>query len=204
MKKEDVKEQIFQKIEEKLSKQSFNDIRIDVVAQELRISKRTIYELFESKEEILKNVVQRHHKYTVKVFEQIVSDIKNKKITFYVGVEELMKLHIKNKMFTFSDFSDIAYKFPDICNKISQEQFEFSNVLLDLAIEHNIVRANLNKKLFHLIMQSLTSMIFNPKIINEYELDFTKLIEIKEMMFYGILTDEARKTKKDSLDKVKQ
>lgn len=193
MKKESVKEQILQKMEEKLISQSFNDIRIDTIAQELRISKRTIYELFESKDKIFKNVIQRHYKYCVKIFEQIIADMKNEKISFYTGIEELMKLEIKNKAFTLSD---VAYKFPEFCTKMKQKHIEFCDALLDIAIEHKVVKANLNKKLFYLIAQSLATTILDLKVINEYELDFPKLTEIKEIIIYGILTDEARQEKK--------
>jgi hypothetical protein len=66
---------------------------------------------------------------------------------------------------------------------------------LDIAIEHNIIRASLDKKLCYLIIQSLTSVVFDHKIIDEYDLDFHKLKEIHKILFYGILTDEARKDK---------
>jgi AcrR family transcriptional regulator len=192
MKKEYVKEQILLKIEEKLLMQNFNDIRIDAIAQELRISKRTIYELFESKDDIFKNVIQRHNEYCVKIAEKTIANIKDKKITLYDGLKELSKLLQKNTVFSFSD---IVYKFHDICTEIKQKQNEFIDTFLDIAIEHNIIRASLDKKICYLIIKSLNAAVFDPKIIDEYELDFPKLKEIHKIIFYGILSDEARKDK---------
>ena len=197
-KKNSIKEQILLKIEEKLLEQSFNEIRMDTIAQELRISKRTIYEIFSSKDEIFETVIIRYTSFFENKFQKIVNDIKKQKISFFDGINEMMKLLSLNKKTSFTMTSEAMFKFPELITKIKKRRIETFSELIDVAIENNLVRSDLNKKLFYLILQSTMDALVNPKVIKEYEIDFfPAILEIHKTVIGGILTDSARKELSD-------
>jgi AcrR family transcriptional regulator len=192
-KKSSIKEQILLKIEEKLLEQNFNEIRMDTIAQELRISKRTIYEIFSSKDEIYEAIIIRFNTLLENKFQKIISDIKKQTISTFDGIGEMIKLISENKKIHCSITAEAMFKFPELIIKMQKRRWKIFDEFLEIAIENNVVRQNLNKKTLHLVLHSTMNALVNPIISKEYEIDFfTAIVEIHKIIIGGILTDEAR------------
>lgn len=97
-----VKDLIINIVEEKLLKESFKNISIDSIAKELRISKRTIYEIFQSKEDILEVTVDKHIRVLIDAADKIADKISTNELSFIDGVSDLMK-YISDKTIQNSD-----------------------------------------------------------------------------------------------------
>jgi AraC-like DNA-binding protein len=182
MKKENTKEKIIQHIEKKLVHKKSYNICMTTVAKELKMSKRTIYEIFESKDEIFENIVLRFHTNVKKVHDKIIADVKNNEISVYAGIEEFIKAVFKNRYIAHSKIFD---KFPKHSEKIKLDTHEFLNTLLEIAKKRKIIREDLNKRAFYFVLGSVVGTI-----IMKYEIDLDMIAEMNEILCYGIFVNQ--------------
>ena len=137
MKKENPKEKIIQHIEEKLVRKKSYNICLATVAKELKVSKRTIYEIFESKDEIFEHIIQRFYDDVKKFQSKIITDFKNNEIEFYEGIEEFLIRIFENKHLALSKIFD---KFPKHSEKFRSDTLDFLETLIEIAKKRNIIK----------------------------------------------------------------
>ena len=192
MKKEDVKEQILKKIEEKLLIQNLNDIRIDAIAQELRISKRTIYEIFESKESILEMALDRYQRRLMNYANLVASKIQVGEISFTDGIHDLMK-HISERVKFNNELCVILPKKAKKMNSIRKNIFM---KFYDLAVAEGLVKKEINKDIYFSIVQSCAMAVTEQKLKNDNTLTDNNINSIisdyMTIINLGVLTEKGR------------
>jgi AcrR family transcriptional regulator len=189
MKKETPKEKkeiIIQHIEEKLVYKKSYNICLATVAKELKISKRTIYEIFCSKDEIFEIIITRNNDKMNKIIKKIIDDLKSDEINVYTAIEEFLKLIFDYKHYPQSKIFD---KFPKLHEKFRNEKKEFVETLFEIAKRKKVLKDDFNKRTFYIILGAVAhTIVMKPGI------DLEIISEINAMLCRGIFSSQTQES----------
>jgi len=178
MKKEDTKEKIIKYIEEKLTRRSANIICLSNVAKDLKMSKRTIYEIFNSKDEIFENIILRIIAKFKKNYNEIISKIKDNEMNVYDALGEFWKLIFIDRHLAHSKLFE---KYPKYFEKFKSINKEFIDTLFVIAKKRKILKEDFKIKTFYYILSSIAHTI-----VMKYEMELENIVEINELLCYGM------------------
>jgi len=195
MEDKDIKDRILKGAEELFLKYSVRSVSMDDIARHLSISKKTIYQYFADKDEIVTMVAAYHMEKDKTIFEDIKSKAKN-------AVDELVKVAecIKN------DFQKMN---PSVLHDLQKYHVKAWNVWLDhkhnhvresiisnlrQGIEEGYFRPEINAEILGNARLELIQLTFDDRIFNSSK---HSLAEVNQQIFehfaYGLLTDKGRK-----------
>src|SRR5690554_1377955 len=141
----DIKDRIIEKAGELFFQYGIRNISMDELASSLGMSKRTIYENFKDKEDILKSLILKIKDERNKVFKEFIVKGLNVVEVFINVIEIQKKMPVSNAKF----LQDIYKYYPKI-TKIMQEHIEENNAFLQKfllnGIEQGFIREDLNVK----------------------------------------------------------
>ncbi len=188
----DVRELIICEAKRLFFQHGFRRVTMDEIAARLRISKKTIYELFPSKEDLVRAVVLS----ILMPKAARMSDLMEKA----TGVAELFAgavavFHTLGQEISEPMLGDMR-TMPEIWREIEERRLSVLSHLgavIERGKERGEVRADLNTDLFlHIFMQTV-SRIANPAMMLELNLRPSDLAEqVFRIFFYGILTNGKR------------
>jgi len=170
-------------------------VTMDEIASDLRMSKKTVYKFFPSKEILLKTIVQSlMHRVESEVQAITTSDKpfeeKLTSILTFVGktVRKLSHPFMK----------DIQRFAPELWKEIETFRREkiFSKIyqMLHQAQKEGVFREDLNIDLFYLVLVTAMQGIMNPQVLAQQPFSAEEAFKgIFRIMYEGALTDEARK-----------
>lgn len=173
----------------------FTKVTLDEIANDLGISKKTLYKFFSSKEELLKASVLATMRGIEQSLERIVSSDK----LFAEKLAEVMILFGKNwGRFGKTIQEDLPRYVPDLWKEI--EKFRREKLLsklsamMEQAREEKIFREDVNEDiLIHMFIHSIQG-IMNPEVLSQNSFSAQEAFRtIFKVLFEGTLTDEARK-----------
>jgi len=140
----ELKDRIIQEASTLFFRNGIKSITMSDIAMHLGISKRTLYEVFKDKEELLRACIDCHAVCAVKEREEIVSKAENVIDTMMlIYAKHLNDAHSINK----SLWHDLKKYHPQIYQQISQKQGDAMNDLLPLfrkGIEQELIRTDIN------------------------------------------------------------
>ena len=187
-----IKELVLTAIEEKLHANNFRNISIDSIAKELHISKRTIYETFDSKEEIIEMTIDRYKKKFVNFANSIANKIQTGEITFTEGISDLMKYFSEKTTFN-SDFFAIL---PEKSKKIDDEKKNIFMKFYDIAVTEGVIRTEINKEIYFMIIHNFIMAIHNQKLKQEFGIKENNINSVVsdfiDIVSSGILTEKGK------------
>jgi len=146
-----LRERIIQQAIVLFSRDGIKDVSMDYLASSLGISKRTIYQCFKNKEDILKNCILVSQQNMSRTINEIISQSEN----VVYGCLQIINHYKYTRLPTATFWEDIYKYYPEIYQCIL-EDMEKSNIyleqLLKEGIEANYFRKNLhfNETLFML------------------------------------------------------
>lgn len=105
-----LREKVIQKATFLFSRDGIKNVSMDELASSLRISKRTIYQNFDNKEDILRNCILEEYKNLQQRFTKIISEADNTVIAFLQIINEYKSNNLPNGIF----MSDVNIYYPDI------------------------------------------------------------------------------------------
>ena len=157
--KENVRELILRTALEQFTKRGIKDVKMDDIASILSISKRTIYELFTDKEQLLLEALKLHNEIILSEGKQIVRNASH-------TLEIILKLYDKyvdiissiNRKF----FTDLN-KYPDICKskKHNEEQNDKKFLAwIEMGRKQGLFREDANLEIFSYILRKNLETIF--------------------------------------------
>ena len=157
--KENVRELILRTALEQFTKRGIKDVKMDDIASILSISKRTIYELFNDKEQLLLEALKLHNEIILSEGKQIVRNASH-------TLEIILKLYDKyvdiissiNRKF----FTDLN-KYPDICKskKHNEEQNDKKFLAwIEMGRKQGLFREDANFEIFSYILRKNLETIF--------------------------------------------
>ena len=157
--KDNVRELILKTALEQFSKHGIKKVKMDDIASTLSISKRTIYELFSDKEQLLFEALKLHNEILLSEGKQIVRNSSH-------TLEIILKLYDKyidiisniNRKF----FADLN-KYPDICKskKHSEKQNDKKFLAwIEMGRKQGLFREDANLEIFSYILRKNLETIF--------------------------------------------
>lgn len=190
----DNKERITGEAAKLFMKYGIRAVTMDSIAQHLGISKRTIYEQFSDKDELLTNVVRTMGEKKKEIFNEIMLESEN-------AIEVIFKIlmvafsHFQNTNPSYLlDLKKYHYKvYESICNKSDIRNFEMSLSILRRGMEENVFKADINIDIvnggIHSIADSLSNTDYFPTE------KFSRIEILDNLLFnflVGIATDDGQ------------
>jgi AcrR family transcriptional regulator len=165
------------------------------LASLLGMSKKTVYQYFPSKEELIRDVVQN----TCTSMDCKIDDIlKNRDVDFVTRINNfivfLMGIYARMSP---ALLLDLQRSVPDVWKQINsyrrERVRECFGGMIDEGIAKGVFRPNLAKEIVILMWLSAIESILNPDMLLQLPLSPNQALDaIARVMFQGIMTDEAR------------
>lgn len=180
--------------ENKFTQYGFWDISLDVLAKELRISKKTFYKYFSSKDEIIERVVEN---VTTKIAKSVENIVKSEG----TSPEKLFKLieFISQRFITISEkwLADLSIHYPELWEGLENFRENMINKNLTEIIAQGQNEGLIKEYPVNLIMTIYLSSIrgvANPKFIMNNNMSIDKAgSSMLIIITSGILTRKGRK-----------
>lgn len=181
-------------------KEGFYKTSMDTLAAELRISKKTIYKYFESKEVLVEEAVN----HLMKNFQDIINQ------TLGLETDAVSKVKLIHEMFSrtllrFSDkwLNDIRLHMPELWLRIddfrTKKMFSIMSKIFEQGKKEGFFKDRPNEILITVFTASLRSII-NPDFLYYNKFSYDEALSITfDILFNGILTREGEKTYKRKL-----
>jgi len=172
-------------------KQGIKAVRMDDVAKDLKISKRTLYEIFTDKEHLLLECAKLNTEQQNQIHASYM-----KKST---GIMDILCFTIKHGLEEFSHinpsfFIDILKYKPvrDYFEKKRESEVTIHEQFLQRGIEEGLIVNNINFKLLFRINKAAIDNLINDKVYEQYALQ--EIFQTFILVFLrGILTEKGQK-----------
>ena len=173
----------------------FYKVTMDEIASDLRMSKKTVYKFFPSKETLLKAIVHTLMRRIEGEVHGIISSdrpIEEKLTTLLEFVGKHMRRLSRPFMTDVQRFAPILWKEIEVfrrervLNKLQQ--------MFKQAKKEGVFREDLDPDLFFLVLNTTIQGIMNPQVLSQQPFSAEEAFKgIFRILYEGVLTDEARK-----------
>jgi AcrR family transcriptional regulator len=190
-----IKERILKGAEELFLKYGVRSVSMDDIARHLSISKKTIYQYFVDKDEIVTQVTSNHLAQTKAGFDQLTSASKN-------ALDELMRIQMFMKknmqdmnpalLFDLRKYHPKAWAaWSEHKNKEIRESVVRN---LKQGIEEGLYRSNLNPEILAILRIESIQWLYDGQIVpsDKYKMGDVQ-VQMLDHFMYGLLTDKGRK-----------
>ncbi|WP_294627847.1 TetR/AcrR family transcriptional regulator [uncultured Bacteroides sp.] len=193
--KADLRERIVVTAMKAFRSSGIKSITMDDIAASLSISKRTLYELFEDKETLLKECVLKAQADRDGYLQQVYAESHNVlEVILAVFQMSIEMFHQTNKRF----FKDIK-KYPKVHEMMKARQDSDSVNITSFfkkGVEQGIFRSDVNFAISNLMVREQFNVLFNTDICSEYS-----FIEVYESIMFtyirGISTEKGARVLED-------
>lgn len=163
-------------------------VKMDDIAQALSISKRTLYEIYENKEQLLCEGVVYEYQLRLEQHRQFTEQAENEiEVVMEVIRQDIVRLGGINPLF----FSELAKyeRVVELLNKEHEEKRLRSMEFVNKGIEHGYFRSDLNYDIISKMSDAVVQHVMMTKMYEEYPLSeiFRNHVDI---LFRGICTDK--------------
>jgi AcrR family transcriptional regulator len=184
-------------------KEGFYKITMDTVASDLRISKKTIYKNFNSKESLIKSIVQSVKAEISENLDQIISS-KDNSVLKLIGINQLLgKLLMK-----LNDkwINDLKVYLPELWNEIDEFRTKrlyaaFSSII-SKGQEEELIKGYPADMMVMIFLSTLRGVVNNEFLLNSRYSYKDAVGTSLQVLFSGILTAKGKKIFKKSFSKV--
>jgi AcrR family transcriptional regulator len=199
-----MKNKIIQKSVDLHFQYGIKNVTMDQIAKELGISKKTIYQYFENKTELVQQTVA----YIFDLIQTEIDKICLMKLNPYEELLSVRKLigEILNKSANVPHYQLKKY-YPEIADKLEEKKFksimECLEHNLNKGIKAGYYKKDLDKEFIKRMYFSKSMSLGNPKLFPPELFDRQKTMDLFMKMFLGgISTKKGRKKLKEVLEKV--
>ncbi len=184
----ELRERILHSAGELFAAHGIKGITMDQIAASLVISKRTLYEIFSDKEELLKDCLLYHqqemHAFVTEVFNNAGNVLE---VILKVYQRSIEEFHRTNRRF----FEDIK-RYPKVCELLKKgkhKDAESTMAFFRMGVEQGIFRDDINFAIVNQQVEMQLQMLMNSELIEEYS--FLEVYEsIMLIWIRGITTDK--------------
>ena len=145
-------------------------VKMDNVAQSMSISKRTIYEIFGTKENLLFEGVRYFNQQRMEKTEKAVSQMDNvMDVLLYVYYQKVDEFKEVNPVF----YSDLR-RYPEIVDYLKLESEKSKQALKEFirrGISEGYFRSDVNIELLSMMIDSMTDLIMKNELYKSYTMD---------------------------------
>jgi len=191
----EIEQRIIESARERFLKLGFNRVTMDELCQELGISKKTLYQHFRSKAQILEAVVNSLMKETEFGVRELIMDSgldfqeKLKRLLTFMGMR-IAKLSPEFIM-------DLRKSAPDLWRRI--DQFRREKILVNFGrllaegIKKGVFRKDIDRELLLMMFISLVQNLINPEVLSQISFSAVEVFDgIIKVIFEGVLTEQGR------------
>lgn len=174
-------------------------VRMDDVAAELKISKRTLYEIFDNKELLLSEGIRKYCEDRTQNIQVLISHCKNvMEIVMVLFRKKIEEIRSTNPQF----YSDLL-QYPEVANYlIGQKERARSDSakFFERGKEEGYFRAEINQDLVTIIFEALNNYVVEKRLYQQFTFEeiFTNLATLT---LRGICTDKGLKAMDELLAK---
>jgi TetR/AcrR family transcriptional regulator, cholesterol catabolism regulator len=189
------KEKILKGAEELFTKYGVRSISMDDIARHLSVSKKTLYQHFADKEDIVTMACKNHLERHTKEFDAIKDNAKN-------AIDELAKLSVVLKQNMQDMNPSLLFDLQKYHPKAWGEWVNHKNKFIRASVERNLkqgieegyFRAEINAKVIAAVRLELVQMAFDEEIFPREQFRLTEVqMQIFDHFVYGLVTDKGRK-----------
>lgn len=177
-------------------------VKMDDIATEMAISKRTLYEIYSNKEDLLYECVKYDSEKMVMQIAEYAKSVDNEMdvIAYY------LKMRIRDLGQVNPCFFIEVHKYTRIVNylrKNNERQNTNSYLFIQKGIEHGFFRENINYEIVHEIGDAAMDYVMRSKMYQKYSLkDIFRTFIVVYMR--GCCTEKGLKYLAESMDDIKQ
>jgi AcrR family transcriptional regulator len=190
-----VRNNILKTAQELFFRKGIRNVSLDEIASSLKISKKTIYEYFENKDEIVLELVKNHLKQHKEIIEELIGKSENivEEAMSIVQCSSEMMNHINPAV-----FDDLKTVYPKAWNYLEEFKQNFVMDTLTKQLEkgqkQGLIRKDINIKLMAYLRLLQINLIFETDILKKFNVTFNELQnQMTKQFLYGITTDKGRK-----------
>lgn len=173
--REELKERIIKTALDAFQANGIKSITMDDIAALLKISKRTLYEVFADKETLLKECILHQHRFTQHALEELVAKSSN--------VLEVILICYKGSVETYHNtnyrFFEEIKKYPKVYELIKQFKRKNNQVVIDFlksGVDQGIFRSDINFGIIHMLLREQMDLLITSKVIGQ-EFSFLEVYE---------------------------
>ena len=191
----ELRDRIIVKATEAFTAHGIKSITMDDIATSLGISKRTLYEVFEDKETLLREVLLKNQVDKNEFLENLLAESTNVLEVILVCFQKSIEMfHKTNKRF----FEDIK-KYPKVHSLLKNYRERDSDSTIEffkMGIKQGIFRDDVNFAIVNLLVHEQLDLLMNTDICNKYS-----FLEVYEAIMFtyirGISTEKGAKVLED-------
>jgi len=189
------KSRILEIARDKFFQLGFTRVTMDEIARDLGISKRTLYEHFTSKEELLREGLKQMTQEVERTIEGTLRDDTLDFVDKLIQVWTFLASRLSKIGPVFQ--SDIQRHAPGIWKDVDARRSQIIQKkfgeLFKKGAQNKTFRRDINVQLLILIFSTLIQRIINPETLSQLPFSASQAFEaIVSVMFEGILTDQGR------------
>ncbi len=190
-----MKERILSAVQERVSRDGYARLSVDELTTSMGMSKKTFYKVFESKEQMIRQFVDRTMGEIGGALDRIVAN----EVGFVEKMNSLMAyLGTLSQRIDSLLARDINRTMPHLWERI--EDFRRGKIhdnfsrLIAQGVQEGYVQRELNQRLLILAYIATIQAVVRPSILSQESFSAKEAIQqIVQMFFVGIMTDEGRK-----------
>jgi len=194
--KTEIRERVLCSARELFFRYGFNKVTTDEIAAAAGISKRTLYQHFESKERILVEVTEETARETAERAEAVMRDENRDFLGRMMGLMELRSESLSR--IGKALVVDVQRHFPGLWRMVEGMRSAFLHSYLEKIVEQGMeegfFRPDLDPKMLALVYTAAIGDIVNPESLSALPYTAREATEaVTRLIFFGALTDGARK-----------
>lgn len=198
-----IKNQILEKAKIEFAKYGYSNVKTDTIAQLVGISKKTLYNYYNSKEELLITILDNELQNIKSSIDSLVANLETNKYDFIQILVDLWNIMSdSSSLLTKEFFEDIAKSLPEQWNKL--EEFRKDQMKLNfgrihsIGVEKGYVKKYINKDILYLIFHISLNNILVPDVVSNLPLTNKEVLQnIFDVLLTGALTDLGNKNYND-------
>lgn len=178
-------------------KRGIRAVKMDEISRGLHVSKRTVYELFGDKEELLLAGLKERHR---KIFDELEAYASNKAHNVIDIIGYFYQLQMETNRLVGISFYEEIHKMPRVVNYFKEEherQHEDRVKFLHVGVNEGLLRADVNYRLMMQLIDVSMSEIMHQQLYKKYTMQ-----EIFDNFFLVIIRGFCTEKGGELLDKV--
>jgi AcrR family transcriptional regulator len=196
--RDDIRYRILKVAESHFLKFGYKNLRIDGITKELGISKRTFYEIFGSKNELIHEIVDlAYEDFKFRISEIINRMSKGDDFLFIDELRNLWQIIVEHtSYFTRSVIDDLKLHLPgywEKCERYDADRIGDFKKIYNAGIKNGYIKPNIREDIFYVMHFHALKNLLNSDIRSELPLTVNEILSnFYEILLTGALTENAR------------
>ncbi len=196
--KEEIKNKIIESAEEKFFANGLKKVRLDEIPKQLGIRKRTIYELFTSKTDLIEQMlIEKHIRFHQFIESKLQKIIENEDMWISDEFRDIWKYVADHTSHFTPLIIDDIKRYVNVifikCPHLGEDHEEIFNRIYEIGLKKGFIKAHINRKILFNIMRNSFLNILNYETMKTLPYTAEEVIEqIYEIILTGGLTNSGR------------